>query len=476
MHHRNIKILLIEDDIIFCDQVKQILGVYNEVTSSHSLSEARSHLDRTSFDLMIIDKHLPDGVGYDFILEVKKSHADLVIIVLSGSDDFNGIQKCIAAGAQDYLVKSENIISELLVRIPIAISRTFDHQQGAKSQLALMTQQAFRYEIVGKAASTNELRHTIQSYKGCHSSVLITGESGTGKELVARRLHAIEENKTRPFIAINCSAIPGELVESELFGHVRGSFTGAIEDKMGKFELANGGDLFLDEVAELPLTTQAKLLRVIQDGEITRVGSSKVISLNVRVIAATNAPLADRVKKGLFREDLFYRLNVIRIRLEPLRKRREDISDLARFFIVQLSGAKSTLSAAALETLAVYDWPGNIRQLKNCMERAVLSVKRRNSKIIEPEDINIDPEEASLMEGPDSETSFKPPKDTNELTMDHYQKFLFNSERHYFKTALELCLGNADETALKLGLGRSTVFKKIKEFGLTRTSGSVIRG
>lgn len=303
--HQDLRILLVEDDATFCDQVKQMLGVYNEVTSSSSLREAQTHLNRSTYDLMIIDKHLPDGLSYDFIPAVKKANPDLVIIVLSGSNDFKGIQKCIEAGAQDYLVKSENIISDLLVRIPIAISRSIDTLAGSKSSLASATRRAFRYEIVGKSASTHELRHTIQSYKGSRSSVLITGESGTGKEIVARRLHAIEENKSRPFIAINCGAIPGELVESELFGHVRGSFTGAVEDKVGKFELANGGDLFLDEVAELPLHIQVKLLRVIQEGEISRVGSSKVIPIQMRIIAATNASLVERVKKGLFRDDLF---------------------------------------------------------------------------------------------------------------------------------------------------------------------------
>ena len=324
---RGLKILIIEDDAMFRGQVAQLLGVYNDIHEAGTLAEAKAKLERNSYNVVLLDKTLPDGNGADLIPEIKRESPATVVIVLTGDSDMNAVPKCLDAGAQDYIRKSENVVSELLIRIPLAISRT--SLEVRSIQLETLMRESYRYEILGHSPQTNELRKQIAELKGVQSPILITGESGTGKELIARRLHHIEGKAARPFIAVNAGAMPDTLIESELFGHRRGSFTSATEDRAGKFELADGGDLFLDEIGELPLALQSKLLRVIQEGEVTRLGDSKVRRVNVRIIAATNRPMEDLLKEKLFREDLYYRLNVHRIQATPLRERLMDIEDIA---------------------------------------------------------------------------------------------------------------------------------------------------
>ena len=384
----NFKILLVEDMVSFRDAVTQLLGVYNDVDEAGDLATAQAKLRTSAYDVVILDKGLPDGDGISLISEIKESNPSTVVIVLTSDSDFSSVKHCIARGADDYVIKSSNVVPDLLVRIPVAVSKAASSRR--LEHLEQLVKEAFRYEIVGKSHSTMQLRETILGLKATGATVLITGESGTGKELVARRLNSIEDDGKRPFVAVNCGAIAENLIESELFGHKKGSFTGANNDRVGKFEYANGGDLFLDEIGELPLALQARLLRVIQEGEVVRVGDNRPISVSCRIISATNQNLEKMVKSGKFREDLYHRLNVVRISTTPLRLRIEDIGDLAQLFTLQIGGAPFKITDRAIKSLSDYDWPGNIRELRNAVERAVISARKRKSFTIDFEDVSID--------------------------------------------------------------------------------------
>lgn len=467
----NFKILLVEDMQSFRQAVSQLLGVYNDVDEAGDLASARQALAAKAYDVVILDKGLPDGNGIKLITEIKDSTPNCVVIVLTSDTDFSSVKHCIARGADDYVIKSDNIIPDLLVRIPVAISKAASLRR--LDSLEQQVKDAFKYEIVGKSAATMELREYILSLKDSKANVLITGESGTGKELIARRLNAIEDNGKRPFVAVNCGAIPENLIESELFGHKKGSFTGAIADRLGRFELAYDGDLFLDEIGEMPLSAQVRLLRVIQEGEITRIGESKPIRVNCRIIAATNQNLEEMVRKGKFREDLYHRINVIRISTKPLRERMEDISDLAKLFVLQVGGANFKITNSAILALTEYSWPGNIRELRNAIDRAVISARRRNSFEIVFEDINLDSPTDNLtyrLRRIDSGL----PEEKKDVSMAHYKQFLELAHREYLKSALTLTHGNLIELANRIGVSRSTIFRRISDLGLKIKDGHVL--
>ncbi len=456
------KILLVEDMASFREAVIQLLGVYNDVLGVESLTSAKEALGKSRFDVVILDKSLPDGNGMSLISEIKDVNPNAVVIMLTSDSDFATVKQCISLGADDYVIKSENIIPDLLVRIPVAVSKAASDRRLVA--LEQQVQDAFKYEIVGKSRTTMQLRESILELRGTFSHVLILGESGTGKELVARRLNAIEENGKRPFVALNCGAIPENLLESELFGHKKGSFTGATQDRPGRFELAHNGDLFLDEIGELPLSAQVRLLRVIQEGEFTRVGDSRTIRVKCRIIAATNKDLELMVQKGEFREDLFHRLNVIQIQTTPLRKRNEDIADLSKTFALQIGGPSQKIDQRAIKYLAEYDWPGNIRELRNTIERACISTKRKKTNEITVEDISIfAPKDSSYQL---RKIALSLPETLEELNPDNYKEFFDNAAKEYFSTALNLTNGNISELANKIGIGRSTVHRRILELGL----------
>jgi DNA-binding NtrC family response regulator len=457
------RILLVEDMESFRGAVSQLLGVYNDVAEADSLASARSILQRETFDVVVLDKGLPDGDGTELLPEIKSAHPNTVVIVLTSDSDFSAVKHCISRGADDYVVKSENVIPDLLVRIPIAVSKAASSRK--LKNLEQLVKDAFKYEIVGKSQSTLELRESVFNLKGTSSHVLITGETGTGKELIARRLNSIEDDRTRPFVAVNCGAIPENLVESELFGHKKGSFTGAINDRAGKFELANNGDLFLDEIGELPLAAQVRLLRVIQEGEVTRVGDQRIIRVNCRIIAATNCDLSKMVRAGKFREDLYHRLNVVRIATTPLRERTTDISDLAKTFTLQIGGPNFKISDTAIRILRDYTWPGNIRELRNSIERAIISTRRRKSIEVIADDITLDkPSETYAHRLRKFEASL--PETLEDLTPEKYAEFLKVIEREYLSVGLRLANGNAVDLGRRIGLARSTIFKRLKELSV----------
>jgi len=462
--HQRLEILLIEDDPDFREQVGKLLGVYNDISQASSLAEARALLQSKPkrFDVVLLDKNLPDGDGLSIIPEIKSLSQQTVVIVLTGDNNFNLVQKCLEAGASDYLYKSENIVPDLLVRIPMALSRALLEIRSAS--LIERLKDSFRYEIVGHSPATVDLRTTVQSLKGTHTTVLITGESGTGKELIAQRLHAIEDQSgSRPFETLNCGAIPENLVESELFGHARGAFTGANQAKVGKFKLADGGDIFLDEVAELPLSTQIKLLRILQEGEFCPVGDNTVHRVRVRIIAATNRPLEELVSKGEFREDLYYRLAVFPIQTAPLRERLEDIPSLVDFFLPKIADSRFKTTPEAVRYLQRQLWHGNIRELRNVVERAVINAKRRAAFVIEKSDIQLTPQPTGSKGGLPGV-----PRLITDISPLGYQAYLEHSEREYLRATLILFKSNLTEAARQLGISRATLFRRVAELGLTQ--------
>ena len=455
------KILLVEDSAAFRGAVKQLLCVYNDVDEADSLDAARKAFQTKAYDVVVLDKGLPDGDGISLIDEIKETAPNTVVIVLTSDSDFSSVKHCIVRGADDYVIKSASVVPDLLVRIPIAVSKAASNRR--LEYLEEQVKAAFRFEIVGKSPSTMLLRETILSVRGSGANVLITGESGTGKELIARRLNAVEGSK-RPFVAINCGAIQENLIESELFGHKKGSFTGAIQDRIGHIELANNGDLFLDEIGELPLSAQVKLLRIIQEGEFSRVGDNRTISVKVRIIAATNQNLEKMVENGKFREDLYHRLNVVRIGTTPLRGRMSDIADIAQLFALQIGGSAFKINDRAVSALNSYDWPGNIRELRNAIERAVIAARKRGSTNIGFDDILIHQTiKGSAFELRKIEASL--PSKESEITPESYRDFLESAERAYLQSSLQALNGNADDLARRIRIGRSTVFKKIKTLG-----------
>jgi len=459
----NFKILLVEDMASFRGAVSQLLSVYNDVEEAEDLASARRLLQSRSYDVAILDKGLPDGDGISLISEIKELNPNCVVIILTSDSDFSSVKHCIARGADDYVVKSENVVPDLLVRIPIAVSRAASNRKLESVEQLVKT--AFRYEIIGKSPPTMELRETVLSLKGSGAHVLITGESGTGKELIARRLNAIEDDKRRPFVAINCGAIPENLLESELFGHKKGAFTGAVNDRPGKFELAHNGDLFLDEIGELPPVAQVKLLRVIQEGECTRVGDERIIKANCRIIAATNRDLELMVKAGKFREDLYHRLNVVHIATTPLRLRIGDIPDLAKTFVLQIGGANFKITDRATNSLTDCDWPGNIRELRNAIERAIISARKRSSTTVDYDDVA---PQRVIQDSPYRIRKLEAqlPATIKQLAPNSYQEFLDSAEREYLRSALEATGGDVEELAQRIGLGRSTLFKRLALLGI----------
>jgi DNA-binding NtrC family response regulator len=459
-----LRILLIEDDVSFRSSVIELVGVYNDVKAVGDMAAARAALGSQNFDVVLLDLSLPDGHGLPLIREIKSEDCNVVVLVLTGDGDFNTVKKCIEAGADDYVVKSERIVPDLLVRIPVAVSRGAKDRHAAS--LEGQFERVFKQELVGRSLAMAELREAVSSFASTDSAVLITGESGTGKENIARRLHHLK-GASRPFVAVNCGAIPENLVESQLFGHKKGAFTGATEDHHGFFARAHGGDLFLDEVGELPLLAQVKLLRVLQDKVYFKVGGDRPIETNCRVIAATNQDLEELVNQKKFRKDLYYRLNIIRIKTTSLRERKDDIRDLSQFLLLKCAGNSLSLAPSAMSILEKHDWPGNIRELENTIVRAKHLAQNRKSKQIEAVDIVLDSMLSESSVGLRCLEAVFPvvPED---LTPERYFEFLAMAEREYLRTALELSNGRAEVTAHKLGLHRGTLYKKISQYGLSK--------
>jgi DNA-binding NtrC family response regulator len=405
-------------------------------------------------DLVITDLRMPDGSGLDVLRAAKANAPDASVILLTAYAGWESAKEAIQLGALDYFEKGRDP-DELLHRIDKALEEKALRRENEN----LRQQIQDRYGLPGIIARSTEMRDVLDlvaRVAPTGATVLVRGESGTGKELIAKAIHHASPRARGPFVAVNCGAVPETLLESELFGHVKGAFTGAAAAKKGLFEEAHQGTLFLDEIGEMTPTLQVKVLRALQDGEIRAVGSTQPITVDVRVLTATHRDLEQMIQQGTFREDLFYRLNVIALVLAPLRDRREDIPVLAEHFLDR-HGSKLArqlrLSSEALDRLLAYPWPGNVRELENAMERsAILS----RTDTVGPDDL--------------------PPHVAAGTTLGRApalapQQTLAELERSHVLQTLERCGWNHSRTAEALGIGRTTLWRKLKEYGLERSPG-----
>lgn len=365
------KILIIDDEAAIRRILREILEHEQyQVDDAASAIEALPLVKENEYDAILCDIKMPQMDGIEFLEEAKKI-SDAPVIMISGHGTIDTAVEAIKKGAFDYISKPPD-----LNRLLITLRNALDKSQLMTETKALKKVVNRKYQMIGSSAPMNEIHDIIEKVAPTNARVLIEGENGTGKELVARQLHELSNRSYAPFVEVNCAAIPSELIESQLFGHEKGSFTSAIKMKKGDFELANNGTLFLDEIGDMSLSAQAKVLRALQENKITRVGGECEINVNVRIIAATNKNLKEEIQKGNFREDLYHRLSVIIINVPPLRDRLDDIPELVGYFVDSISSemgkAAPTFTQDAIEELQRYRWTGNIRELHNVIERLVI--------------------------------------------------------------------------------------------------------
>ena len=408
-------------------------------------------------DLIISDIKMPGMHGYDLLKHIKNNYEKLPVIIMTAFTDMQAAIDAYGGGAFEYIPKPFDLEEAIAI-----VKKALDENKEAKPK------KASKSEIIGSAASMQIVFRSIGKLANTTATVLIQGESGTGKELVSKSLHKNSPRHDMPFIALNMADIPKELIESELFGHEKGAFTGAVEQRIGRFEQANGGTLFLDEIGDMPLETQTRLLRVLSNKEFFRVGGDKPIKVDVRILAATHQSLESLVASGTFREDLYYRLNVIRIDVPPLRQRKEDIGDLSTTFLKRhadsLMDDPKVLSPEALLALSQYDWPGNVRQLENTCYWIALMAPTHNVKLEDlPKEI-IDSEKSPELVNDDWESGFS--QWLGEIYQSNSENMLEIIEPALDKVminfALEKTGGKKQDAAKVLGLGRNTLSKKLK--------------
>jgi len=406
-------------------------------------------------DLVILDVWLPGMDGLQTLEDVKRLHPELPVIMISGHSTVEAAVKATKLGAYDFIEKPLSLEKTVL-----SVRNALDRQRLELENRALRQTLEQRYEIVGESPAIQALRAQIQSAAPSHGRVLIRGESGTGKELIARAIHRQSLRRDKPFVEVNCAAIPDELIESELFGHEKGAFTGATTKRRGKFELADGGTIFLDEVGDMSLKTQAKVLRVLQEQTFERVGGTETLTVDVRVIAASNKNLEEEIQKGTFREDLFYRLNVIPFEVPPLRERREDIPILAnhflRLFSEEYGRRGKSLSPEAMQLLLQHPWPGNVRELRNVIERMVIMVPQDTIR-----HFDVAP---SLRARPGAvpEAPTEAEGDWDGTLREARERF----ERQCILRRLGEANWNITRTAERLGIERSNLHRKLKAYGI----------
>lgn len=446
-----LKILLADDDVALRRIIQFKLKQRGyEVTATADGEEALSALRKSGFDLLLSDMKMPKLNGLELLKEAKKVQPDIEVILITAYAAVSQAVEAVKLGAFDYLTKPFED-DQLFVTIEKAVKfkRLEDENKLLKEQLSGL---GSAKQMVGVSSSFKQLVGLIEKVAPTDATVLISGESGTGKELVAKSLHRLSGRNKREFVAVNCAAIPKELLESELFGHVRGAFTGAVKDKKGKFEQADGGTLFLDEISELGIELQAKLLRAVQERVIEPVGSEQRQEVDVRLIAATNANLRERVNSGRFREDLLYRLNVIPVVVPPLRDRREDIPFLVKTFIERLAPDRHiTVPANLMKVLTEHFWPGNIRELENLMERMTIL---RKADELSLDDLPADFGMAESFEGGTEQI-----ESTERVTF-------YEAEKQLIVAALEKFGWNRTKAAVYLSIPRHILIYRIKKFGI----------
>jgi two-component system nitrogen regulation response regulator NtrX len=407
-------------------------------------------------DLVLLDIALPGMDGLDVLQELKQRFPYLPVVMISAYGSVENAVKATRLGAYDFIEKPPHADKILLtVRNGLELARLSEENRRLRQQKAPVR------EIIGKSEPIRKLREALNLVAPTNASVLITGENGTGKELVARALHAYSRRSHRTFVEVNCAAIPEDLIESELFGHEKGAFTGATDRHRGKFDLAHEGTLFLDEIGDMSLKTQAKILRILEEQRFERVGGHRPIQVDARIVAATNKNLEEEIAKGTFREDLYHRINVIPLIVPPLRERPEDIPLLATHFLKELAREENapakTFSPQALEALAVQSWPGNVRELKNFVWRlAIMSPK----PVIDLADLPFNTLAVAPEEG--GEGDFIDPF----LQVPSFREARALFEKQFLRRKLEECRGNVSLLAEKIGLERSHLYRKLRSYGL----------
>ena len=442
-------ILIVDDESGIRQSLASLLR--DEGYDVHSVSsgeECLKAVDERAFDLILLDVWLPGMDGLATLEHLNERESIPMVVMISGHGKIETAVRATKLGAFDFIEKPLSLEKTIL-----AIKNALHYLRLEKENRRLRAELEQRYQILGDSVPMKALRQQIALTAPTSGRVLIYGESGTGKELVARALHAHSTRSAGPFVEVNCAAIPEELIESELFGHRKGSFTGASEDKTGKFQKADGGSLFLDEVGDMSLKTQSKVLRALEEQRVEPIGSNQMLSVDVRVIAATNKKLEDEIARNAFREDLFYRLNVIPFTVPPLRDRIEDIPVLARHFLAEFTRAygrkPKEFSAAAVDVLARYPWPGNVRELKNLIERLVIICPAHE---IEPH--HLPPE------------VFRGVPRGSQQAFGTLQEARSAYEREFILRKLEENQWNMTRTASAIGLERTHLYRKMKSLGI----------
>lgn len=446
-------IMVVDDDPAHRTMLRALLGGWGyNIFEADDGSTAIEEVKNRYFDLILMDVRMLKVSGLEALAQIKSYNPAIPVIIMTAFSSVETAVDALKNGAYDYLTKPLDFD-----KLRLTIERAMEHLQLKEENRLLkrnLGQQFDRQNIIGRSSAMAKLLETVAQVAPSEATVLLTGESGTGKELIAGAIHFNSHRKEAPFIKINCAALTETLLESELFGHEKGAFTGADRRKEGCFVQAHGGSLFLDEVSEMPLTMQVKLLRVLQEREITRVGGEKVIPVDVRVITATNKDLLQLVKEGSFREDLYYRLNVVGLEIPPLRNREDDIPLLAQHFIEMFASKNKkeikAFTPKAMDSLLRYNWPGNVRELMNAVERGVVLAQ---SEYLDDTDLRIFHEGSHENSGPVM-LSHETPRPLEEV------------EKETVLRTLESTGGNKSETARRLGITRKTLHKKLKKYGV----------
>ena len=455
------RILVVDDNELICQQLSHLLARDDRrIKVAPDGTTALEWMAERNFSIVLTDLCLPGISGLDLIREIRNRDLPATVIVMTAHASIDSAVEAMKLGAYDYLTKPiDHVRLEFLIEKALADRKLQDEVRSLRQGL----HQRFSFHsLIGKSAAMREVFARVARVSASNCTVLIMGETGTGKELVAQAIHYNDASRPGPLIAVNCAAIPESLLESEFFGHEKGAFTGADRQKKGRFEQAAGGTLLLDEIGALPLAMQAKLLRVLQDGTFERVGGSAMIQADARILAATNVDLAEAVANGRFREDLFYRLNVVTIELPPLRERPEDIPLLVEHFLTQLHERRFPLKSIAHETLSQlsrYDWPGNVRELEHVVEQMVVTTA---GPAIELE--NLPPQVVATREEPFS-LDFDQRRQLQAITDELTERI----ERVYLERVLERHRGRIDRCAEHCGLSRRSISEKLRRYGIDKS-------
>jgi DNA-binding NtrC family response regulator len=461
------KIIVLEDDVIVRRNLEQQLRQRRyDVASAGTIAAAKELLAKDNFDLIFTDVRLPDGEGTDFLRELQTRAQKPLVVMVTGFGSVESAVNCMRDGAFDYIIKP---FSWDQIEFTLKKADDFSRLVKVNQYLSHEEDQDTGYELLGRSPAMEQLRQLIRKVARTQATVLIRGESGTGKELVARAIYRESPRASAPFIKVNCAAIPDNLIESEFFGHEKGAFTGAMTKREGRFELAHNGTILLDEISEISPQVQAKLLRVLQERELERVGGNRTIKVDVRVLATSNRQLEESVERKEFRQDLYFRLNVVPIAVPPLRERRDDIVFLAEQFMQRFNrkhGGRATgFTPACSAVLLAHDWPGNVRELQNVIERAViLSV---DGEPIEPEHLGFQSSAANPAVPAAAQATLATPAEAVSAVPESELTTLAEVEKQYILRVLNSCQGNRTHAAKKLDISIRTLRNKLHEYGVS---------